>query len=171
MLAALNFTGIANALSARISAATAIEVVPELVSEPTFRRRTPEVAPKQRRHFEPAPKQPSAMEHAEMLLDWIYKNVDLADGPITHAAILEFYTEMLIDLDWTPRSWNPVAHQFRLLTTGNRKVYAWITTKTGAVHRLRIYPIPAREVDSVPATKTTPKQICSHGATKLRRAA
>jgi hypothetical protein len=98
------------------------------------------------------------MEHAEMLLDWIYKNVDLSDGPITHAAILEFYTEMLIEQGWTARPWNPVAHQFRLLTTGNRKVYAWITTTTGAVHRLRVYPIPRRAAGAMANRKDSAQQ-------------
>ena len=85
--------------------------------------------------------------------------------------MLEFYTEMLIDLDWTPRPWNPVAHQFRLLTTGNRKVYAWLTTTTGAVHRLRIYPIQARAIDAVSAPETKSTQVGSRTASKLRRAA
>ncbi len=171
MLQSWNLGDIARTLSAKTRAATALEATPEFILEPTLACHSTATMPKRRRLLEPAPRPPSAMEHAEMLLDWIYKNVDLSDGPITHAAILEFYTEMLIDLDWTPRSWNPVAHQFRLLTTGNRKVYAWMTTTTGAVHRLRVYPIPARAVDAVPTPETTPTQICSRGTPKLRRTA
>jgi len=139
-----NIAGLANGWGAKTQTAAAVEAIPELVSEPTLACQAPTIAPKRRYHLQPAPKQPSAKEHAEKLLAWIYANVDLTDGPITHAAILEFYTEMIIELDWTPRPWNPVAHQFRLLTTGNRKAYAWIATTTGAVHRLRIYPIPNR---------------------------
>jgi len=163
--------GIVNALGARAQVAAAVEAIPELVSEPTHRHHKPTIAPKRRRHLEPAPQQQSAKEHAQALLDWIYANVDLSEGPITHSAIIEFYTEMLIEKDWTPRPWNPVAHQFRLLTTGNRKAYAWITTTTGALHRLRVYPIPARVVDAAPTPETRSTQIDSRGAPKLRRAA
>ena len=161
--------GIVNALGAR--AQVPIEAIPELVSEPTLRHHTPTIAPRRRRHLEPAPRQQSAKEHAEALLDWIYANVDLSEGPITHSAILEFYTEMLIEMDWTPRPWNPVAHQFRLLTTGNRKAYAWIMTTTGALHRLRVYPIPAREVEAASTPQQQTKQVGSRTAPKMRRAA
>ena len=163
--------GIVNALGARAQVPAAIEAIPELVSEPTLRHHTTTIAPRRRRHLEPAPRQQSAKEHAEALLDWIYANVDLSEGPITHSAILEFYTELLIEQDWAPRPWNPVAHQFRLLTTGKRKVYAWITTTTGALHRLRVYPIPepASDAASTPETKST--QVASRTASKLRRAA
>ncbi len=166
MLASWNLGDIARTFGSKAQAAAV-----EPVLAPTLPPPTPAITPKRRRLLEPAPRQPSAMEHAERLLDWIYANNDPSDGPITHAAILEFYTEMLIDLDWTPRPWNPVAHQFRLLTTGTRKVYAWITTTTGAVHRLRIYPIPARVVDAAPTPETRSTQIDSRGAPKLRRAA
>jgi hypothetical protein len=57
--------------------------------------------------------------------------------------MLEHYTEMLLERGWRERKWNPVAHQFRLLTTGQRKVYAWVQTTTGTPHRLRVYPIPS----------------------------
>jgi hypothetical protein len=171
MLNSWNFGDITKTLGARARAAAGIEANPELVPEPTLRHHTLTIAPKRRRHLEPAPRQRSAKEHAQALLDWIYTNVDLSEGPITHAAILEFYTELLIEQDWTPRPWNPVAHQFRLLTTGNRKVYAWITTTTGALHRLRVYPIPVRASDaaSTPATKS--KAVGSLSSSKLRRVA
>jgi hypothetical protein len=167
MLPAWNLSGIVKSLGARAQAVAAVEAV----LEPTLACHARKIAPKRQRLLEPAAKQPSAKEHAQALLDWIYANVDLSDGPITHAAILEFYTEMLIELDWTPRPWNPVAHQLRLLTTGSRKTYAWITTTTGAVHRLRVYPIPARVVGaaSTPETKCNPAG--SRTASKLRRAA
>ena len=165
------FSGIVNALGARAQVAAAVEAIPELVSEPTHRHHTPTIAAKRRRHLEPAPQKQSAKEHAQALLDWIYANVDLPDGPITHSAILEFYTELLIEQDWSPRPWNPVAHQFRLLTTGNHKTYAWITTTTGAVHRLRTYPIPARVADAAPTPETKYTHAGSRSAPKLRRAA
>jgi len=140
MLSGWNITGLANVLGAKAQAATAVEAV----LEPTLPRPSPAITPKRRRLLEPAPRQLSAKKHAERLLEWIYANIDPSDGPITHAAIMEFYIEMLIEQSWTARPWNPVAHQFRLITTGNRKTYAWIETTTGAVHRLRIYPIPRR---------------------------
>ena len=181
MLAGWNFAVIANALSAGARAVASGEptLKPEPlrsateapIQEPTLPCRTPAIALKRRALLEPAPPQPSAKEHAVQLLEWIRANIDAADGPITYAAMLEFYTEMLIELGWTPRPWNPVAYQFRLLTTGNRKTYAWIRTTTGAVHRLRVYPIPARVVDAAPTPETTSTHICSRGAPKLRRAA
>jgi len=155
------------ALGSKAQAAAAAEAV----LEPTLARHASEIAPKRQRLLEPASRQPSPKEHAQALLDWIYANVDLSEGPITHAAILEFYTEMLIDLDWTPCPWNPVAHQFRLLTTGNRKVYAWITITTGALHRLRIYPIPTRAVGASSTPETKSMQAGSRIAPKFRRAA
>ncbi len=158
MLASWNLGDIARTFGARTRTATALEATPEFILEPTLACHFTATMPKRRRLLEPAPRQPSAMEHAEMLLDWIYKNVDLSDGPITHAAILEFYTEMLIEQGWTARPWNPVAHQFRLLTTGNRKVYAWITTTTGAVHRLRVYPIPRRAAGAMANRKDSAQQ-------------
>jgi hypothetical protein len=163
--------GIVNALGARAQVPAAIEAIPELASEPTLRHHTTTIAPRRHRHLEPAPRQQSAKEHAEALLDWIYPNVDLSEGPITHSAILEFYTELLIEQDWAPRPWNPVAHQFRLLTTGNRKAYAWITTTTGALHRLRVYPIPARAVDAASIPETKSKPVGSRSASKFRRVA
>jgi hypothetical protein len=158
---------IVNALGAK--AAVGAAAVP--VAEPILQCKSPAIVPRRRRYLEPAPGQQSANVHAQALLDWIYANVDLSEGPITHSAIIEFYTEMLIEQNWTPRPWNPVAHQFRLLTTGNRKAYAWITTTTGALHRLRVYPIPARAVDaaSTPATKS--KSVGSLSSSKLRRVA
>ena len=167
MLSVWNFSGLANALVSKAQAAAAVEAV----LEPTLAHHASEIAPKRQRLLEPASRQPSPKEHSQALLDWIYANVDLSEGPITHAAILEFYTEMLIDLDWTPRPWNPVAHQFRLLTTGNRKAYAWIMTTTGALHRLRVYPIPAREVEAASTPQQQTKQVGSRTAPKMRRAA
>lgn len=170
MLGALDLSGIANALGAKVQAA-AVEATPELVTEPTLAHQMPTTAPKRRSILQPGPRQPSAKEHAERLLDWVHTNVELLDGPITHAAIMEFYTEMLIEQDWTPRPWNPVAHQFRLLTTGKCKVYAWITTTTGAVHRLRVYPIPDQEIDSASTPQPMTEPVGSRTARKLRRAA
>ena len=120
--------------------------------------RAPAIAYRRRAYLEPAPPQPSAREHAELLLEWIRVNVDVADGPITHAAILEFYTEMLIEAGLKERAWNSVACEFRRLTTGRRKVYAWIETTTGAVHRLRIYPIPRRAAGAMANRKDSAQQ-------------
>lgn len=165
------FNGIFDVLSAKAAVAAPTESIPELVSESTPRDHKPTISPKRRRHLESAPKQPSAKEHAQSLLDWIYANVDLSEGPITHSAIIEFYTEMLIEEEWAPRPWNPVAHQFRRLTTGDHKAYAWITTTTGALHRLRIYPVPARAVDTAASPEANCNQVGPHSSSTLRRAA
>ena len=110
--------------------------------EPTPRRDVLSVEPPRRRHPKPTSNHPSAKEHAEALLAWIRRNVDLSSGPIFHSAVLEYYTEMLLERGWRELKWNPVALQFRLITTGRRKVYAWVQTTTGTPHRLRVYPIP-----------------------------
>jgi hypothetical protein len=34
-------------------------------------------------------------------------------------------------LNWRPRPWNPLAKQFRLLTTGPKKVYRWFDFTDG----------------------------------------
>ena len=167
MLQTLNFGGFANALMPKAWSGAGAEAVPE----PTLQRRDTTVAPKRRTFLEPAPSQPSAKEHAERLLEWIRTNVDAEDGPITHAAIQEFYCEMLIEAGWRERAWNPVACEFRRLTTGRRKVYAWITTTTGAVHRLRIYPIPQRAVEGAPTPGPQAAKIGSRIAPKFRRPA
>jgi hypothetical protein len=167
MLTSWNLNGIVNALGAKAQAAAAVEAV----LEPTLACHVSEIAPKRQRLLEPAARRPSAKDHAQAHLDWLHANIDPSDHPITHAAMLEFYTEMLIELDWAPLPWNPVAHQFRLLTTGKRKVYAWITTTTGARHRLRVYPIPTRAVDAVSTPVTKSKPTGSRSASTLRRAA
>src|SRR5262245_5470757 len=56
------------------------------------------------------------------------------------------YSEMVIELGWAEQSWNPVARELDLICTGGRKPYAWIVTRTGQKRRLRVYPIPQREV-------------------------
>lgn len=171
MFAALNLSGFGKSLGASAQAATTVEATLELAPEPTLSCRTTAITPKRRRFLEPAPRQPSAKEHAQALLDWIRANIDPSSGPITHCMILEYYAEMLIERGWRDHKWNPVAHQFRLLTTGNRKTYAWITTTTGAVHRLRVYPIPERAVCATTAPETAATEIGSRGVPKLRRAA
>ena len=171
MLQSWSLGRIAVTLGAKAPAATSVEAIPEAAPEPTLSYLTQVIKPKRRRFLEPAPKRASAKEHAEKLLEWICSNIDLSDGPITHAAIQEFYCEMLIEAGWKERPWNPVACEFRRLTTGSRKVYAWIETNTGALHRLRIYPIPERKADAAPTPQTTPAQIDSRGTPALRRSA
>lgn len=164
-------SSIANILGTGNQVSAAAMPTPELVSEPTLSTHASTISPKRRCHLEPAPRQHSAEEHAQALLDWINANIDQSEGPITHSAIIEFYTEMLIERNWAPRPWNPVAHQFRLLTTGNRKVYAWITTTTGALHRLRVYPIPAPAVDAASSAGFNCNQVGSRGSSTLPRTA
>ena len=128
-----------------LRASRGVEPVPGSMLEPTPVLMAPEcqaVCLLHRTRPKPALQQLTAKEHALALLDWIRTNVDPSSGPIFHFAMLEYYTEMLLERGWRERKWNPVAHQFRLLTTGKRKVYAWVQTTTGTPHRLRVYPIP-----------------------------
>ena len=106
------------------------------------------------------------------LLDWIRTNVDPSSGPTFHFVMLEYYTEMLLERGWRELKWNPVAHQFRLITTGNRKVYAWVQTTTGTPHRLRVYPIPPSAFSSaIPEMSSSATSSSADAAPKLRRAA
>ena len=135
---------------------------PEPILEPPPRRRPPK----------PVSHQPSAKDHAEALLDWIRRNVDPSSGPTFHFVMLEYYTEMLLERGWRELKWNPVAHQFRLITTGNRKVYAWVQTTTGTPHRLRVYPIPPSACSSaIPAPTSSATSSSADAAPKLRRVA
>lgn len=147
-----------------------VEPVPELMLEPTPVLMAPEsqaVHLLHRARPKPASERSTAKEHALALLDWIRTNVDPSSGPIFHFAMLEYYTEMLLERGWRERKWNPVAHQFRLLTTGKRKTYAWVQTTTGTPHRLRVYLIPSPACSSaIPAMTSS-----ANSAPKLRRAA
>ena len=141
MLDGWRFTEFTKRLQPRQLRLSGTEPAPQPTSEPTPNTCALVVAPPRRAQPKPNLHQPTAKEHAQRLLEWIRDNIDF-DGLILHSAILEFYTEMLIETGWVEHKWNPVAHQFRLLTTGTRKIYAWVPTTTGTPHRLRIYPIP-----------------------------
>jgi hypothetical protein len=86
----------------------------------------------------------------------------LAGDTIFHDAILELYNEMVIELRWAERSWNPVARELDLICTGGRKPYEWEFTPTGKKRRRRVYPIP-------PAASTS--QAHGSNVLQLRRAA
>jgi hypothetical protein len=143
------------------------------VHEPTLSSPEPMLEPPpHRRRPKPVSHQPSAKDHAEALLDWIRRNVDPSSGPIFHFVMLEYYTEMLLERGWRELKWNPVAHQFRLLTTGEQKTYAWVQTTTGTPHRLRVYPIPpAACLTGSPVVPSSVRSSFRRGAPKLRRAA
>ena len=143
------------------------------VHEPTLTSPEPMLEPPPRhRRPKPVSHQPSAKDHAEALLDWIRRNVDPSSGQIFHFTMLEYYTEMLLERGWRELKWNPVAHQFRLITTGNRKVYAWVQTTTGTPHRLRVYPIPPSAFSSaIPEMSSSATSSSADAAPKLRRAA
>jgi hypothetical protein len=152
-----------------------IEPAPASVLEPTPLVVAPEsqaVRLLHRTRPKPALQQLTAKEHALALLDWIRTNVDPSSGPTFHFVMLEYYTEMLLERGWRELKWNPVAHQFRLITTGNRKVYAWVQTTTGTPHRLRVYPIPPSAYSSaIPAPTSSATSSSADAAPKLRRAA
>lgn len=79
--------------------------------------------------------------HARALLAWLQTGDHRGrEGQILFDEMLAIYREMLMDLGWAERPWQPVAIEFTKLTTG-RKIYAWVTT--GRVkQRLRVYPVP-----------------------------
>ena len=99
---------------------------------------------------EPAPKRKcgdwlehhTAREHAQLLLGWILRNVELERGMVFHEAIQEYYAEAVIDAGWAAKPWNPIAREVDLICTGGRKPYVWVMTPTGRMRRRRYYPIP-----------------------------
>jgi hypothetical protein len=93
---------------------------------------------------------PPLSDHAEGLLSHIRTFVDPEEhGLILHADILEFYTCMLEHRGWQEQSWASVDRAFDLLTTGGRKPYVWIITKSGRKARRRHYPIPPAAVSTI----------------------
>ena len=158
-----------------LRASRGVEPVPGSTLEPTPVLMAPEsqaVHLLHRARPKPASERLPAKEHALALLDWIRRNVDPSSGPIFHFVMLEYYTEMLLERGWRELKWNPVAHQFRLITTGNRKVYAWVQTTTGTPHRLRVYPIPPSACSSaIPAPTSSATSSSADAAPKLRRVA
>ena len=92
------------------------------------------IIPKRFRYLSPS-------QQAKELLDWLRAHPnEFAGQMITHKHILEYYERFCLERGVHYRSWNPIAKEFSLLTTGGRKVYASFSVD-GAPRRLRIYPI------------------------------
>ena len=85
----------------------------------------------------------TAREHAQLLVGWIRRNVELERGMVFHEAMQEFYAEAIIDAGWAAKPWNPIAREVDLICTGGKKPYVWVMTPTGRMRRRRYYPIPA----------------------------
>jgi hypothetical protein len=81
-------------------------------------------------------------EHADLVVRYAQAHVDPRSGFVFHDHILELYTEALIEAGWRPRSWNPIAREVDLITTGGKKPYQWVFTDSGVKRRRRVYPIP-----------------------------
>ena len=84
----------------------------------------------------------SVREHAQLLVSWIQRNVELERGLVFHEAMQEFYAEAIIDAGWAAKPWNPIAREMDLICTGGKKPYVWVMTPTGRLRRRRYYPIP-----------------------------
>ena len=84
----------------------------------------------------------TAGEHAQLLLGWIRRNVELERGMVFHEAMQEYYAEAVIDAGWAANPWNPIARELDLICTGGKKPYVWVMTPTGRMRRRRYYPIP-----------------------------
>ena len=84
----------------------------------------------------------TAQEHAQLLVGWIRRNIELERGLVFHEAIQEYYAEAVIEAGWAAKPWNPIAREMDLICTGGRKPYVWVMTPTGRMRRRRYYPIP-----------------------------
>ena len=84
----------------------------------------------------------TAQEHAQLLVSWIRRNVELERGMVFHEAMQEYYAEAVIDAGWAAKPWNPIAREIDLICTGGRKPYVWVMSPTGRMRRRRYYPIP-----------------------------
>jgi hypothetical protein len=88
---------------------------------------------------EPPPSaRPSALEHAQRLLDWLQSDPAVAGHCVLAADLARIYPTLCGELNWSPRPWNTVAKHLRRLT-GGRKHYRWVDGR-----RLCAYPIPMR---------------------------
>ena len=130
---------------------------PSSVAAPTLTEHaspTATVTPKRRRHRgesqqlvrvwlqgleqPPPPSRPSALEHAQRLLDWLQSDPAVAGHCVLAADLARIYPTLCGELNWSPRPWNTVAKHLRRLT-GGRKHYRWVDGR-----RLCAYPIPMR---------------------------
>ncbi len=88
---------------------------------------------------EPPPSSPpSALEHAQRLLEWLQSDPSFAGHCVLAADLARIYPTLCDELDWPPRPWNTVAKHLRRLT-GGKKQYRWLDGR-----RLCVYPIPER---------------------------
>ena len=84
----------------------------------------------------------TVQEHAQLLVGWIRRNIELERGMVFHEAIQEYYAEAVIEAGWAAKPWNPIAREMDLICTGGRKPYVWVMTPTGRMRGRRYYPIP-----------------------------
>lgn len=107
---------------------------------PTPRKKEPAVS--HRKYPDPVRKTPR--QQARRLLEYLAANG--IDGEIRPDDLKDYYVDMCIDLYWHIHHWNVIAKEFTAITT-KKKVYRWIVDeKTGAKHRLRVYPVRAQAV-------------------------
>jgi hypothetical protein len=77
-----------------------------------------------------------AQRFLTVLIDSGYEGKELAV-----ADLQRLYADLCGQLSWRPRPWNPLAKQFRLLTTGPHKPYRWFDFTDGVRRRVRVFPI------------------------------
>jgi hypothetical protein len=61
---------------------------------------------------------------------------EIESGCLLARDLILIHRQMCDDFGWMPRPWNPIGHELARITTGGRKIYAWIDG-----HRLRVYPV------------------------------
>jgi hypothetical protein len=78
--------------------------------------------------------------HAQRLLTALVDS-GFEGKELTVANLQQLYADLCGQLNWWPRPWNPLAKQFRLITSGPKKVYRWFDFTDGVRRRVRVFPI------------------------------
>ena len=89
---------------------------------------------------ETSPRIMSTPAHAQRLLT-VLNNSGFEGKELIVSELQKLYAQVCQELNWRPRPWNPLAKQFRLLTTGPKKVYRWFDVTDGIRRRVRVFPI------------------------------
>jgi hypothetical protein len=89
---------------------------------------------------ETSPRIMSTPVHAQRLLT-VLINSGFEGKELIVSELQKLYAQVCQELNWQPRPWNPLANQFRLLTTGPHKVYRWFDFADGIRRRVRVFAI------------------------------
>jgi hypothetical protein len=96
---------------------------------------------------------------AVALLEYLAANADQLPYEVLADDIMATHEWLCDRCGWRPRPWQSVGAELRRMT-GGRKVYRWFLRDDGAMHRLRVYPVPrAAPLASTLASTPTPTPV------------